>query len=239
MSLCGLGFLVSQPSDERLEAYYRSLYYPKAGTGVAPIENSTIGKAGQHYAFLDQRLGLTGKVVLDYGCGVGTFLEVARDAGALAIGVEFDNIGRAEAASKGFRVEKTIDAYDTESVDVAYMNDVIEHLRDPVAELRKIGERLRPDGRLFVVTMNMRGLTPRIKRDRWDVVTNPTHLWLYDECSLRRTLDAAGFVEHSVERFRVDFDHHGPVRRTAQRLLQMTGLDASLRMLARPAHSPQ
>ncbi len=178
----------------------------------------------QHFAALDERVGLRGKVVLDYGCGVGNFLEVARRSGVEPVGLEYDDVARREAEAKGFRVAKTIDELDQGMFDFVYMNDVIEHLRDPVADLREIRLRLKPDGVLFVVTMNMRGLKPRMRGKKWDVVTNPTHLWFYDETSLTVTLHKSGYDKSEVQRWPVHFDHHGGARRLLQTVLQRRGL---------------
>jgi SAM-dependent methyltransferase len=228
---CGLGFLAAQPDDAQLEEYYRSLYYPVDGHQSA-IENSTKHKAEQHFARLDSQVGLRGSVLLDYGCGVGTFLTVAARNGVDAVGVEFDDVGRALAQQHGLRVEKSIHAFDDGSIDTIYMNDVIEHLRDPVADLREARAKLKPAGSIFVVTMNMRGLKARVAKTKWDVISNPTHLWFYDRTSLRRTLEAAGFVGIEFDTSPVVFEHHGAARRSFQRLLQRARLDSSLRALA-------
>jgi 2-polyprenyl-3-methyl-5-hydroxy-6-metoxy-1,4-benzoquinol methylase len=228
---CGLGFLSEQPTDEQLAAFYEEYYYPEHG-GAGVFENSTRFKSEQHLVALDKRLNLSGRAVLDYGCGVGSFLEVAREHNWTIDGVEYDDVGRATAVSKGFRVEKSIEGFEPCRFDFVYMNDVIEHLRDPVAGLRDIRSRIRPGGAIFVVTMNMKGLTPRLRGGKWGVVTNPTHLWFYDATSLRATLEHAGFERVEVQRWPVVFDHHGPARRLAQRALQATGLDGSLRVLA-------
>jgi 2-polyprenyl-3-methyl-5-hydroxy-6-metoxy-1,4-benzoquinol methylase len=215
-----------------LEQHYRTLYYPGQGN-ESKIENSTELKAQQHLARLDEQVGLRGARLLDYGCGVGTFLTVAASHTSEVVGVEFDDVGRATAQERGFRVEKSIDAFADGSIDTIYMNDVIEHLRDPVAELREARSKLKPGGAIFVVTMNMRGLKARIAKTKWDVISNPTHLWFYDRTSLSRTLEAAGFTGLKFDTSPVVFDHHGPVRRVAQRALQLAHLDASLRVLAR------
>ena len=229
---CGLGFLDAQPDDSELEQHYRTLYYPDDGNQSA-IENSTELKAEQHVARLAAQAEVAGAEVLDYGCGIGTFLNVADRHGAQVSGVEFDDVGRAAAQALGFRVEKSIAEYDDGSIDTIYMNDVIEHLRDPVADLREARTKLKPGGAIFVVTMNMRGLKARIAKTKWDVISNPTHLWFYDRTSLRRTLEAAGFSGIDFDSSPVVFDHHGPARRVAQRALQFARLDSSLRVLSR------
>jgi SAM-dependent methyltransferase len=233
---CGLGFLGVQPTDDELAGYYDEYYYPDHGSG-AVFENSTVSKMEQHFSALDERVGLRGKAVLDYGCGVGNFLEVASRSGAEPVGLEYDDVARREAEAKGFRVAKTIDELEPGTFDFVYMNDVIEHLRDPVTDLREIRLRLKPNGVLFVVTMNMRGLKPRLRGKKWDVVTNPTHLWFYDETSLTATLRRSGYDDIEVQRWPVHFDHHGGARRLLQTALQRRGLDASLRMVVRPGNS--
>ena len=231
VDVCGLGFIDPQPTDDELERFYDEYYYPDHGVD-AVFANSTISKSEQHFEALDARIGLRERELLDYGCGLGNFLDVVRVHGGSASGVEFDDAGRAAAISKRFRVEKTIDAYGDDSFDVVYMNDVIEHLREPVEDLAEIRRRIKPGGVLFVVTMNINGLKSRIIGDRWDVVTNPTHLWFYDETSLTATLGKAGFNRVELQRWPVHFDHHGRGRRLVQRVLQARGWDASLRMLA-------
>jgi 2-polyprenyl-3-methyl-5-hydroxy-6-metoxy-1,4-benzoquinol methylase len=228
---CGIGFLEQQPDDEELSSLYRQYYYP-GHCGEAAFVNSTVLKSKQHLSALDDRFGLTSSSVLDYGCGEGVFLGVAREHGVSVAGVEFDDVGRATATARGFHVEKSIDSFESGSIDFVYMNDVIEHLRDPVSDLAAIRSRLTANGAIFVVTMNMRGLSPRLRGAKWDVVTNPTHFWFYDERSLAETLRRAGFDRTEVQRWPVRFDHHGLIRGLTQRLLQSTGLDASLRMIA-------
>ena len=113
------------------------------------------------------------------------------------------------------------------------MNDVIEHLVDPVRDLRAIRSALSNGGYMFVVTMNMKSLKARLLRQRWDIVVNPTHLWFYDRTSLGRSLCAGGFPDWSDERFPVEFDHHAPPRRLLQKALVRWGLDSTLKVLAR------
>lgn len=234
---CGLGWLVAQPDDATLEKLYDEFYYPEHG-GAGVFANSSNAKYEQHYKALDRLVSLRGKRLLDYGCGAGGFLHIARREGAEAMGIEFDDTGRQIAARDGLTVVKSLADVDDATFDFIYMNDVIEHLRNPVAELALLRERLRPGGSIFVVTMNMRSVSARLRRARWHIVTNPTHLWFYDETSLSRTLITAGFVQPTVQRWAVVFDHHGRLQRRAQQTLQQLGLDGSLRFLAqRPKHT--
>ena len=233
--MCGLTFAKTQPSDEKLHELYNALYYIEGDEGARHAEkpNSDLFKFKQHFSVLDKKIGLRGKRVLDYGCGIGNFLEVAQAHGVSeAMGVEVNERAREIALRKGLRVEEAIAEYNDDVADIVYMNDVIEHLRNPVDTLREIRRVLAPNGVLFVVTMNINGLKARLLKKKWDLVTDPTHFYFYDFKSLCKTLKEAGFNTVSEERFVVNFSHHGLSRRILQRALVNFGLDTGLKLLA-------
>ncbi len=237
---CGLVFAKSQPSVEDLNKLYNTFLYPEGDstTRSAPKPNSDKSKFLQHFDMLDKKLTLVGKKVLDYGCGIGNFLEIARDGGvAEAMGIELNDRAREWASNKGFRVEKGIDDYESGIFDLVYMNDVIEHLRDPVASLKEIDRLLAPNGTIFVITINVGGLKARLLKEKWDMIVEATHLYYYDRKSLRRTLVEAGYTHIHEERFFVDFSHHNSLQGIAQRVLIKTGMDSSLKILASNFHS--
>ena len=231
---CGFVFAEKQPSDQELTRHYTELYYPKSDEMVSVAKpNSDSFKFAQHFHYLDERIGLQGKRILDYGCGEGNFLEVAKHGGVSDLfGVELNDRGRELAKVKGFSVVESIEQFAPQFFDVVYMNDVIEHLRDPVDVLRKIHTLLSPGGILFVVTMNIKGLKARIRGKKWDLVTDPTHFYFYDRVSLEYSLKLAGFNRAEEALFVVNFSHHGWARRILQRILVLTSLDTGLKFLA-------
>lgn len=112
------------------------------------------------------------------------------------------------------------------------MNDVIEHLRDPVAVCRELRGYLTENGQIFIATINLNGLKARITRARWDMVRDPTHLYFFSQDSLAYVLRAAGFASPQALPFSVEFSHHGFLRRTIQRFLVAKNLGSSLKMVA-------
>lgn len=95
-----------------------------------------------------------GSTVLDYGCGVGSFLVEARLMGYVPYGVEFDASTAVFAASMtGCPVIPLADfdhGFKTQLFDVIHLGDVLEHLPYPTATLDKLIKRLKPSGLLFV-----------------------------------------------------------------------------------------
>jgi hypothetical protein len=72
------------------------------------------------------------------------------------------------------------------------MWDVIEHLTDPLQELKRAHRLLRPNGLLAVSTMNVDAWFPRLLGRRWPWYMQ-MHLYYFTPKTLRQMLDLAGF----------------------------------------------
>ncbi len=119
------------------------------------------------------RCGLpAGSRFLDYGCGAGDMLEVCRESGIDAFGVDASPRSVGLAASRGFEVS----AADFESLpyepayfDAIFLQSVIEHAQQPVAMLTRLKQYAKKGGLLIVSA-------PTPESDFWD---DPTHLRPY------------------------------------------------------------
>lgn len=109
--------------------------------------------------YLEQFAGC--EPVLDLGCGRGEFLELLRDAGCLAKGVEANEELAALCRSKGLYVEQA-DLFDylgeiePESVGGIFCAQLVEHLLpERVPELISLAAAaLKPGGRILLETPN-------------------------------------------------------------------------------------
>jgi 2-polyprenyl-3-methyl-5-hydroxy-6-metoxy-1,4-benzoquinol methylase len=146
---------------------------------------------------------LSGKRVLEAGAHLGLFLDVATKRGWNARGIEPSkwavDYGREQYAvdlSQG-----TVEDLDAEpgSADVIVMNDVLEHLTDPLDALRRLRPVLAEDGLLVLATVNVRSLHARVRGERWPWFILP-HLHYFSPPTLHATLSLAGYrtVQWSV-----------------------------------------
>ena len=139
--------------------------------------------------------------LLDVGCGSGDLLARHRDLGWQVRGIEPHGQGRAAAVRRGLDVfpGTLLDpGFDDAPFDVVLMSHVIEHVPDPVAYLRRAAELLAPNGKIVVVTPNIRSCGFQIYGSCWYPLDAPRHLMLLDPDTLRRLATQAGLRARMV-----------------------------------------
>jgi len=140
--------------------------------------------------------------LLDVGCAAGFFVKAACDARWDAMGVEpcrwLANYG---ATTLGLRIISstlTEANFEAASFDVVTMWDVLEHVSDPLGELREIFRILRPGGVLVVNVPDVGTWLARLAGKHWWFFLS-VHLTYFTQSTLRAMLTVAGF-EHAVMR---------------------------------------
>lgn len=137
--------------------------------------------------------------LLDVGCGLGFFVEVAQIHGWDASGVELNEYAvrwaREHVSDRILHgTVATIDAPD-DTFDCVTMFDVIEHLPDPREELREIWRVLRPGGLLVLVTPDAGSIVSRALGDNWlEMKRAPEHLHFFTVEGLAALLALNGFT---------------------------------------------
>ena len=136
-----------------------------------------------------------GRRLLDVGCHVGVFVEIAARHGWEAWGVEPSQWAATQAQRTGLQVvEGTTETagFDDEFFDVISMWDVIEHLEHPSAEVRRAFQLLKPDGILAVHTMDLGSIFARLMGPRWPWLME-MHLYYFSKSTLDMLLTRTGF----------------------------------------------
>ncbi len=150
----------------------------------------------KHLSSLEKHTGQgNGRSLLDIGAYIGVFVEVAAAAGWDAYGVEPSNWAVSQAKKRGLRVyQGTQDAQEIKGrqFDAVTLWDVIEHVADPAAELRKSYDLLTPGGWLAVHTMNIESLTARLLGRHWPWLMD-MHLYYFSQKTLAALLQNIGY----------------------------------------------
>jgi SAM-dependent methyltransferase len=136
-----------------------------------------------------------GRKLLDVGAYIGVFVEIAGAGGWQAQGIEPSEWAVAEARKCGLDVRAgTLETagFPEASFDVITLWDVIEHLADPAAELRRASALLRPGGWLVVHTMDIEAPFARLMGDRWPWLMD-MHLYYFGRQTLSRMIAESGY----------------------------------------------
>ncbi|MEM1113476.1 MAG: class I SAM-dependent methyltransferase [Pseudomonadota bacterium] len=139
------------------------------------------------------------RVLLDYGCGAGVWLELLRRGGVdwRLIGTEVN--ARSIEATRELGLEGYLcdedslsDYVPDGSVGVIHLFHVIEHLPDPIDVLKKLATTLEPGGAIYGQTPNIDAWDARLFGQYWSQWHVPRHLVLYTPETLRKHAEAAG-----------------------------------------------
>lgn len=196
---CGLTFVSEMVTPEEILNYYGEGYYTGGqpqGYADYPGQRSTrMAHFRSLLPTLEKHLATSAPSVLDVGCALGFFLEVAREQGWPARGVELSPFAADLARTRsGLEVlTGTIEdaRLDGERFDLITFWDVLEHLDDPLRALLRARELLRPGGLLALSTGDIEGFTARTYGRRWALLAPPGHLYYFSRRTLYAILERA------------------------------------------------
>ena len=207
---CQLSLVLNPRTD--FEQLYGPDYY--AGTGADPLIDYAADEATgslreiEWSGLLDtvtsiaksRHLPTENLRLLDWGAGLGGLVRMAR-----ARGMEADGLDAGYAAQK--LMEKGLNAPAVAQLsplyDVITAIEVVEHLLDPISELRTMAGYLKPGGFLFITTGNV--AKARGPLNRWYYAQIPdVHVTFWSPNAWSKALRIAGFDASPMPFARVD-----------------------------------
>jgi 2-polyprenyl-3-methyl-5-hydroxy-6-metoxy-1,4-benzoquinol methylase len=201
---CGQMATVPRLREEDLPALY-SRYYPRGDVDFGALE-AEARRVVAPSARLRRWLAGTdnqghyrarpGQKVLDIGSGSCLSLLELRHMGLEAWGVEADPNVREVARRFGFNVHVGSihdEPFPGQSFDLIVLNQVIEHVPDPEALLRKVKQRLNPGGRVVLSFPNAASWQRRLTGRRWINWHVPYHQHHFNRHSFEKLAERAGF----------------------------------------------
>ena len=131
--------------------------------------------------------------LLDVGAGIGLLLDEAEKRGFSAVGVEPSRWLAARAGERGLEVHCGVLPHKDVAgpFDAVCLIDVIEHVSDPVGLLRTIRDVMAPDGKLVMVTPDVKSVMARLMGKNWWHF-RAAHIGYFDKTTLERACHSAG-----------------------------------------------
>ena len=140
--------------------------------------------------------------VLDVGCGFGESLGYHAARGCDVYGVEADENIKRVADKFGFKVHVGLfdpELYEPAFFDYVTMDQVIEHVTDPLETFRGIAKVLKPGGVAVLSTPNANGWGAKIFRNRWINWHAPYHSQFFSKKSLQLAAEQAGLKVTTIQ----------------------------------------
>jgi 2-polyprenyl-3-methyl-5-hydroxy-6-metoxy-1,4-benzoquinol methylase len=203
---CRFAFVANPWTD--FEAIYSESYY--RGQGADPLVDYT-GEV-DYYSTTIRRyewqgiLDVVGSLIplspethwLDFGCGSGGLVRYAREQ------IRCDVVGFDQGSIAHVLVHPDVPILDADdlalaqgSFDVVTAIEVLEHLVDPLAELRRIRGLLKPGGLFFYTTGNASPFRQRLLA--WRYVIPEIHVSFFEPETLALALRRTGFEPAQTE----------------------------------------
>ena len=139
--------------------------------------------------------------VLDYGAGTGLWLDVAAELGCRTTGAEIDPAARARLDAGGHATVDH-DELPASAFDLVNLEQVLEHVLDPLEVMERVAAAVRPDGLVRVCVPNGAGVRPLLADPDWtapkgsprslNAVAPLEHVNCFDHGSLTAVGEAAG-----------------------------------------------
>lgn len=196
---CKLMAVENAPAD--LSPYYRAGYF----TGDITLDGymdydldkevskkTYLGYLGVMDNFLKNKTGVN---MLEVGCATGFFMNLAKQKGWQTEGIDISEYAVEKTKGKGLEASVgTLDSYSSaKKFDAVVMQDVIEHVKDPVDNIKKAAGLLADHGIFVLTTPDAGSLWARVWGKHWHAFVPPQHLFYFSVKNLTSILEKNGF----------------------------------------------
>ncbi len=202
---CGLAYINPRLSAETIEKMYSSRETIKLGFAVSacgllainPLwHDARFRKMEMHYKKVNPSY-TTGRALkfLDWGCGTGRSLDFAKKRGWESHGIDISDWAVEKGRKEGRDILLTNlenSPFEDGFFDIILMSEVIEHVTDPMHELKVARRKLKPGGIIVVDTINIDSFFMKYLGDKSTFI-EAGHITYFSYRTLRETLEKAGF----------------------------------------------
>ncbi|MDA2933636.1 class I SAM-dependent methyltransferase [Acidobacteria bacterium AH-259-D05] len=206
-SSCGLLFQQEEDIRNRLSEFYPPGYWWQDEGRISLLERvyrEWVVRWDQLRFVLSIFPDQQGRL-LDIGCGTGTFVKLALQAGFDAYGLEQSEeavlIGQSNAPGRIFQgIEQDLIGRG-EKFDILTLFHALEHMTNPFRYLKDIRKLLRTPGKVIIQVPNVQSVQAQIFGACWYGLDCPRHVYNYTLFSLLHLLGRAGYRIQRIRHF--------------------------------------
>ena len=200
---CKLLFTSPCPAPDKIGDYYKSedyLSHNESKKGIVPTIYNLVKKVNIKNKFKiatnRQQTTDNSQNILDIGCGVGDFLNYAKEKGCNITGIEPSEDARKIAESKlGTKIfsPEELQNIPNESFDIVTMWHVLEHVADLKTEIHHLERIVKKNGRLVLALPNYKSFDAEYYKDKWAAYDVPRHLNHFSRTSIKNIFNTTAF----------------------------------------------
>ena len=199
-SECEAGFLHPMPTESELAAFYRDHYYDTTVTHTPQLVRNAVRSSPRirklfHWLTgdVDPRDFIQFKsedVILDFGCGVGSYMTYFADSGANIVGAELSVNALESVRAKGLEAYAVSNMkhlpFEAGIFDIIYAMQVVEHISHPHDFVKELVRISKPDVDIYLALPNFASIWKGVFKKSW--ISGwfiPFHVINYTDRSLR------------------------------------------------------
>jgi len=207
---CSFVWLNPTPSQESLNSFYPSNYHGFNTQSNFVIKN--LYKLVNYFRLkkYSDFLKKPKSNLLDVGCADANYFDTLKKQSphVHCTGVENNQeiVSKAREYGRNVKLGTIYDLDKSLKYDLIIMNNLIEHVRDPVKELRKAGSLLKSGGVIFIETPNTDSWDFKLFKRYWGGLHTPRHTFLFNP---RSTNALCKLTKLKIEKilFPINTDH--------------------------------
>ena len=185
-TVCAHEALLPVPTDNELKEYYGQEEYYSFNTSSKNLFTTVLRRLTRR--MIPRKLNC--KKLLDYGCGDGEVLLLAKQKGAQTFGIEFGALADHVKKKTGLKVEQEPDPKWFHKMDYVRSFHSFEHIKDPYKILCLFSDLIKnKGGRILIGVPNNGSWNARIFGRFYFYRGVPLHLHGYTPASLERLAD--------------------------------------------------
>ena len=161
--------------------------------------NATRTDDKRRYTYLKNKI--KNKNILDFGCGIGGFLEFAKKKAKSIAGIELDESALFSLKKRKLKVYPSLTKIKKKKFDLITAFHVFEHLKDPKKILKLLSKKLTNDGQIIIEVPNSEdALLTLYENKKFQNFTYwSQHLYLFNSDTLRILANQCGLKIFSIK----------------------------------------